>query len=1489
MDRTIRIPLGDNASATECVFIFPDELPAGDLDYNDIIDLLRSVLAPLKLWRSCAVEYYRQGFRTEFEYLLNEIIESLNEEHVEKIYRAKGDYTEGMADIFNALAASELSDFARLKDTALSDDKAKRAADEKARDEKAKKVVEYLTRAEVLQSGINEYTNLVRGFYQLRQAQNDRIQTTTITQMPEFKNAENAFKNVYDIATKRLRKKFLFGALVGMGIIAYTREKYSVAMEHLSKALQTHPKCAAASSVRVAIASCCFKLKQFDRARSIIEKALAIDPANADALVQMALLEQVAAQKDRDRSRRQEYRAHAHEYCLLAAAMDASVPSTLMAMNHVANHCFHTWKILVGKGDVGGRAKVAGPWELQVELSQSDYRELLIREKDPVRVRIASGSPQLFAVQSTTAVLLPSSAQQQTSSVGSVQDPAGGALLVTITLSGDTPLKDHSSSSSSSNNGSGTDITVDVKECYRAYQYAQDVLKKTSIAGVKAESCYIIGRFYHSQGKFGDAMEYYKEALKLRPDLVLAMFNFAQILLSRSELAGSLELFEKVLSLHPDDRDTHAYVMLVRALHKKEPSQLDRVREVAPGFAHEIDLWLVQAQLRQGDNADYVAALRCYMHALELMEQQAQARSSNDGGAGTSILGVGPIDPRVLCNIAVLHHSLGKPALALEFCRRGLVALQTIGAAAAAAAASVPMDTGNADDVTERSNINPVFKNQLFEGVFFSWSDADITVRPDWHSCSDIVSSSLGTSGNVWMSSESSLSAAATAAAVTDAGGDSVSTLCSFEVCHADGSSLAGDSVCSDMTSMFAVGDDVLLGMKQQQSLSEETTDEGLSALTREVLHTVVSVSPTGFVTRSHVHKCLLAQFRIDSNGHSRMLPLAIRRKVPGCNFAGAAVTLSYNFARILEDVGHTNAAKEVYVQLLKQHPSFIECYLRLSRMARDAGRLDEASVWVSRALTVEESDPDAGVSLGDLYARGLKWDEAKKHYEKVVVKNRHDARTMLSLGNMYFANLSSNPDKYLKDSYKFFHHVLMEDCKNVYAANGLGMVCAQKGELDVAREIISRAREAGLPLSEDICCNLAHVHLAQGRFVDAEMLYQAALKTLPRSSSSSGGSAAKQSDRVNSAYECMSYAEFRHGRHSAALSSLLRGLHNDPSCLRGWYNVAIVRSDIAAQYKADKGDNKVDEIVDAMENLRLARRMFHFLGSASASGAATTQSTRGQLYKPSDAVKKESVCGHNEAMFADELERAKVEEKQHAAEREEKEAAHQQRMQQKQEEKDKKMQAEYEAKMKDQEKAKLLKEGKGHKITQEMVTSEVGGSGRGEGNVPEKKRKRKAAATVAGEEDETGGTADGAGEASGGGGGRGRRKAARGSRRTAAPTTADIFGSDSEDDNDEDNEDGGNAIANSTTEDDIGTGAAPSSSGRTSRSRSKVDYKEDDGDDGEGDDDENNDNMDVEEVENGATTEAEGAEAVVVEDTAMIEGKSVVKTRRIIEDDDDV
>jgi hypothetical protein len=54
-DRRILIPI---MNSSENVVIFPDELPVGDMDYNDLVDVLRSELAPLHVWRACAVSIF---------------------------------------------------------------------------------------------------------------------------------------------------------------------------------------------------------------------------------------------------------------------------------------------------------------------------------------------------------------------------------------------------------------------------------------------------------------------------------------------------------------------------------------------------------------------------------------------------------------------------------------------------------------------------------------------------------------------------------------------------------------------------------------------------------------------------------------------------------------------------------------------------------------------------------------------------------------------------------------------------------------------------------------------------------------------------------------------------------------------------------------------------------------------------------------------------------------------------------------------------------------------------------------------------------------------------------------------------------------------------------------------------------------------------------------------------------------------------------------
>merc|ERR1712127_67730 len=93
------------------------------------------------------------------------------------------------------------------------------------------KIVSFLRKADE-HMRINEYTWLIKGFFELRQG--------------DLKRAEENFKAVYDRATKgnnSQKKRFLFGSLVGLGAVSYGLQKYSIALDHFSKAIQNHPSC----------------------------------------------------------------------------------------------------------------------------------------------------------------------------------------------------------------------------------------------------------------------------------------------------------------------------------------------------------------------------------------------------------------------------------------------------------------------------------------------------------------------------------------------------------------------------------------------------------------------------------------------------------------------------------------------------------------------------------------------------------------------------------------------------------------------------------------------------------------------------------------------------------------------------------------------------------------------------------------------------------------------------------------------------------------------------------------------------------------------------------------------------------------------------------------------------------------------------------------------------------------------------------------------
>eukprot|EP01035_Chromulina_nebulosa_P019023 gene19023-24843_t len=787
---SIIIPFLEKDGVTEVAEVFADELPLDDADFNGLIDVLRSELCPLKVWRDCALEYYRQGFKEGFDVMLHEIVESLAHPDVDKHYKKeRDDFNEKMADIFNSLAARGLSTLLILKSSSSQ-------VNESEVETLPRKIVEYLRRAEEYVR-VNEFTWLLRGFYEISQG--------------ELKRAEDTLNAICLRANKDISKrKYSFGAFLGLAVVHFNKQNYNSCLDFLNKSISSNSFCE--SSCYVALSSCYQMLRQYDKAKLAIDKALDLEPTNVNALATAATLEQALAKTEK--SKKKEHLLMANDYCMTALSID--------------------------------------------------------------------------------------------------------------------------------------------------------------------------GKAFQMLGKIDDALEYYKHSISNNPNMTVAQFEAAKILFSRREFRDALDLFNQIKSKHEDDKDT---------------------TEVATSFQFEPDLWLIQAILRQGNLSEQLIALKCYHHALDLLEQ-----------ADTDVHHI------IYTNMSSLYHSLGKLPQSLKF-----------------------------------------------EGVFYEWKDIPIEChKVDELGIIKFVLSNIGT----------------------------------FK-----------------LEAYLHIGDDIRLN---------------------DVI-------------------CKVQQI-----------------------------------ARILEDMGSTKAATELHIELLKCHPSYIECYIRLSNICKGMGKYDEASLWLSRASAVDDSNSDLLTCQGDLYSRSSHWNEAKKSYEKIISKNKHDARSMVSLGNFYLKNFNvdDKQEKNLKDSYKFYYHALNENKRNIFAAVGLGIVCSEKGKYDSAKEIFTRSRElltSNCTNSEDITTNLGIVFFKQQKYFDAENIFLSSIKIAVKN--------IYHYDKIESLYNYAALTQFNQKKYKDSVKSLQKLINFNPSNSSFWFNLAISKSNFSTDYLNNVEQVYVsDNLVDAFDEFKFAVKILKFL-----------------------------------------------------------------------------------------------------------------------------------------------------------------------------------------------------------------------------------------------------------------------------------------------------
>ncbi|KAG9511169.1 putative phospholipid-transporting ATPase IM [Fragariocoptes setiger] len=299
--------------------------------------------------------------------------------------------------------------------------------------------------------------------------------------------------------------------------------------------------------------------------------------------------------------------------------------------------------------------------------------------------------------------------------------------------------------------------------------------------------------------------------------------------------------------------------------------------------------------------------------------------------------------------------------------------------------------------------------------------------------------------------------------------------------------------------------------------------------------------------------------------------------------------TIKYNIGRLYEAQHNTNMAEKTYKDILKQHPNYVDCYLRLGCTERDRGQIFEASDRFKEALRVEQDHPDAWSLIGNLHLAKLEWGPGQKKFERIIEKNKEnpDVYSLIAVGNIWLQNIyqvSRDKEKVKKHrdrALQFYKAALRQDPKNIWAACGVGCVLANKGLLNEARDVFSQVREATADFP-DVWINIAHIYVEQSQYVAAVQMYENCLKKF----------------HLHPDTEIMLYisrAYYKGNMLSDCKNTLLRARRIAPTDVVILYNLAMVLRRLAAHILFNP-KSTLRMVLTAVDELHIAHGYFVYM-----------------------------------------------------------------------------------------------------------------------------------------------------------------------------------------------------------------------------------------------------------------------------------------------------
>lgn len=309
-------------------------------------------------------------------------------------------------------------------------------------------------------------------------------------------------------------------------------------------------------------------------------------------------------------------------------------------------------------------------------------------------------------------------------------------------------------------------------------------------------------------------------------------------------------------------------------------------------------------------------------------------------------------------------------------------------------------------------------------------------------------------------------------------------------------------------------------------------------------------------------------------------------------------ITTLSNLARLFEQLHKTETASILYRLILFKFPEYVDAYLRLAAIAKSRNNVPLSIELIRDALEVDGKNPDALCMLGDLELKNDDWVKAKDTFRAAKdASNGKDSYATLCLGNWnYFAAVRSEKRApkleatHLEKAKELYTKVLVEHPANMYAANGAGVVLAEKGQFDIAKELFTQVQEAAsgsvFVQMPDVWINLAHVHFAQGNFSLAIKMYQNCLRKFYYNTD-------------NQILLYLARTHYEAEQWQDCKKTLLKAIHLAPSNYTLRFDTGVALQKFSAS-TLQKTKRTVDEVRATVAELKNAVRVFSQLSAAS-------------------------------------------------------------------------------------------------------------------------------------------------------------------------------------------------------------------------------------------------------------------------------------------------